>query len=131
MFYNEVDEGLWFYLPGIRLVSVPGSNPRYNTAYDLAENYRRERLTSETASDLEATRIARDRQLLIDWLDYRPGDPSYLLIRSRTYDRYADELADRVTPVFRETGLKRNGLTLLRVGAPPRAITATVVPIQR
>ena len=36
MFFNEIDEGLWFYLSGFDLAPVPGTHPRYNTAYDLA-----------------------------------------------------------------------------------------------
>ncbi|MFI5458902.1 MAG: hypothetical protein ACHRXM_26025 [Isosphaerales bacterium] len=58
--------------------------------------------------------MARDKQILIEWLDHNDPRTSYVLIRSRLYDRFADDLASRVTPVFRETGMKRNELTLLR-----------------
>ena len=115
MFFNEIDEGLWFYSSGFDLAPVPGSHPRYNTAYDLAESYLSERLPFETLSDLEAKRLARDKQILIEWLDHNDPRTSYVLIRSHLYDRYAGDLASRVTPVFRETGMKRNELTLLRV----------------
>ena len=37
MFFNEIDEGLWFYADGFRLAPIPGSHPRYNTAFDLAQ----------------------------------------------------------------------------------------------
>jgi hypothetical protein len=133
MFFNQIDEGLWFYLRDIELAPVPGSHPRYNTAYDLAENYRTERLPSETFSDLEAKRLARDKQLLIEWLDRNDHRTSYVLIRSQVYDRYAHDLASCSTPVIRETGLKRNELTLLRVGGerPTAARTATATPTRR
>ncbi len=36
MFFNEIDEGLWFYTHRYELAPVPGSHPQYNTAYDLA-----------------------------------------------------------------------------------------------
>ncbi len=35
MFFNEIDEGLWFYANGLEALRVPGSHPRYNTSYDL------------------------------------------------------------------------------------------------
>jgi 4-amino-4-deoxy-L-arabinose transferase-like glycosyltransferase len=113
MFFNEIDEGLWFYSRGFDLVPVPGSHPRYNAAYDLAERYLRERLPFETLLDLEAKRVAQEEQMLIDWLDRSAPRGSYVLLRSRLFDRYSRDLADRVIPVFRETGMKRNGVTLL------------------
>ena len=91
MFFNEIDEGLWFYRNGLELTPVPGSHPRYNTAYDLAQSYLAERLPFETLSDVEAKRQARDKQTLIDWLDHDDARSSYLLIRSRLYDRIAGE----------------------------------------
>ena len=45
---------------------MPGTHPRYNTAYDLAHSYLTERLTSETLSELEAKRQAHDKQALFD-----------------------------------------------------------------
>jgi len=133
MFFNEIDEGLWFYSSGFELAPVPGSHPRYNTAYDLAESYLSERLPSETLLDLEAKRVARDKQILIDWLDHSDPRTSYLLIRSRLYDRFALDLAGHVTPVLRESGLKRNELTLLEVAhqRPTAATTATITPTRR
>jgi 4-amino-4-deoxy-L-arabinose transferase-like glycosyltransferase len=115
MFFNELDEGLWFYLRGIDLTPVPGSHPRYNIAYDLAQRYLTERLPSQTISDVEAKRQAEDRLTLINWLDQNGARSTYLLCRSRLYDLLVNDLAGRVTPVFRETGLKRNELMLLEV----------------
>jgi 4-amino-4-deoxy-L-arabinose transferase-like glycosyltransferase len=114
-FFNEIDEGLWFYLDGLDLSPVPGTHPRYNTSYDLAHSYLTERLPSETISQLEAKRQARDKQALIDWLDHGDSRRSYLLIRGSLYDGFARDLADRAVPVFRETGMKRNELVLLQV----------------
>ena len=39
MFFNEIDEGLWFYAKGFRLAPVPETHPRYNTAFDLAHSF--------------------------------------------------------------------------------------------
>jgi hypothetical protein len=52
------------------LVPVPGTHAQYNTAFDLAESYRTERLPFETISDIEAKRLARGKWHLIEWLDH-------------------------------------------------------------
>jgi len=133
MFFNEIDEGLWFYANGFELAPVPGSHPRYNTSYDLARSYLTERLPFETISDIEAKRLAHDKQALIEWLDRPQPRTQYLLIRSYLYDRFADDLAGRVLPVLRETGLKRNELTLVEVKSSPRptGIARAVAPTRR
>jgi hypothetical protein len=114
-FFNEIDEGLWFYLSGIDLAPVPGTHPRYNTAYDLAHSFLTERHRSETITQLEAKRQARDKRALIDWIDHGEPSTSYLLIRGSLYDGFARDLSGRVVPLFRETGMKRNELVLLQV----------------
>jgi 4-amino-4-deoxy-L-arabinose transferase-like glycosyltransferase len=129
-FYNEVDEGLWFYLRGLDLVPVPGTQPQYSTAYDLAEAYRAGDHNLDTLERLDAQRRAQERQALLHWLDRPHPAAPYLLIRSSLYDRYARELAGRVTPMFRETGLSRNELVLLHVdvhGRPPLAAAEPTV----
>src|SRR5262249_33614522 len=98
MFFNEIDEGLWFYLSGIDLVPIPGSHPRYNVAYDLANSYLTERRPFETISDLEAKRQARDRQTLLNWLEQNGTGPCYVLFRSRLYDLVADAVDGRAVP---------------------------------
>jgi 4-amino-4-deoxy-L-arabinose transferase-like glycosyltransferase len=126
-FFNEIDEGLWFYLSGFDLAPVPGTQPRYNTAYDLADSYRTDRRPAETLFQLEARRQARDKDALVAWLDSGKPSPSYLLIRGSLYDRFAGDLAGRVIPVFRETGMKRNELILLQVAdqrVPPATASA-------
>jgi 4-amino-4-deoxy-L-arabinose transferase-like glycosyltransferase len=127
-FFNEIDEGLWFYLNGLELTPVPGTHPRYNTAYDLAHSYLTERLPFETLSDLEAKRQARDKQALIDWVTQCDPSTSFLVIRGSLYDGLAGDLAARVVPVFRETGMKRNEMVLLQV-ADRRAPAATPISL--
>ena len=115
MFFNEIDEGLWFYAKGIRLTPVPETHPRYNTAFDLAHSFLSERRRSKTLAGLEAERVAREKQALLDWLDRRDGLARYLLIRDRQYELFAAELAARTKPLLRETSMKRNELVLLEV----------------
>jgi 4-amino-4-deoxy-L-arabinose transferase-like glycosyltransferase len=133
MFFSEIDEGLWFYSRKHELVPVPGSQPRYNVAFDLAESYRKERLPFESLAELETKRLERDKRKLLDWLDRDDAKGAYMLIRSQTYDLYSNQLAGRVTPVFRERRLKRNELTLLRVAGdrPTPTTVATITRTQR
>ena len=132
-FFNEIDEGLWFYLNGLELAPVPGTHPRYNTGYDLANSFLTERLPSETIAHLEVKRQARDKQALFNWLDHGDPSTSYLLIRGSLYDAFAGDLADRAVPVFRETGMKRNELVLLQVSnrSPLSTTAAAVLPSRR
>jgi hypothetical protein len=132
MFFNEIDEGLWFYSNGLSLTPVPASHPRYNTSYDLAQSYLTDRLPFETLFDLEARRQARDKQALFEWMDHNRSRNVYLLIRSPLYDLLAEDLTGRVTLLFRETGMKRNELTLLQVEAnQPTATAATQISTRR
>jgi hypothetical protein len=133
MFFSEIDEGLSYYATELDLAPVPGTQRRYNTAYDLAQSYRTERFPHESVSDIEAKRLARDKRCLIEWLDQNSSGNSYLLIRRELYDRFCDDLAGRASQVLREQGLKRNELALLRASRdrPPRATTATTIPTRR
>jgi 4-amino-4-deoxy-L-arabinose transferase-like glycosyltransferase len=119
-FYNEVDEGLWFYLCGLDLAPVPGTRPQYSSAYDLAAAYQ-SRQSLETLDMLDARREDLEKRALLRWIDERDAG-AFLLIRSSLYNRYARELGLRVTPVLRESGLSRNELVLLRAnGRAPLA----------
>jgi hypothetical protein len=118
-FFNEIDEGLWFYLGGLELVPVPGTQPRYNPACDLIADYRARTRPWETLADLDARRRSLDERHLIEWLDRSPSGRSYLLIRNDDYDRLAADLGSRTTPLHRESGMKRCGLTLLRADVRP------------
>jgi len=115
MFFNEIDEGVSFYLNDLGLTPVPGTHPRYNTAYDLAASYLAAHSPLLTLSDLEAKRQAHDKKSLMTWLDQADSSTPYLLIRKSLFDRYAADMAGRVTPVLCESGLKRNALVLLQV----------------
>jgi 4-amino-4-deoxy-L-arabinose transferase-like glycosyltransferase len=126
MFFNEIDEGLWFYATGFSLAPVPGSHPRYNTAFDLAHSYLTQRRHSETLTELEARRVAHEKEALLDWLDRRDPLTRYLVLHARHYDLFATDLAGRTRQVLRETGMKRNELVLLEVtSTTPSPATAT------
>jgi 4-amino-4-deoxy-L-arabinose transferase-like glycosyltransferase len=130
-FFNPIDEGLWFYLAGRDFIPVPGSQPRYNTAYELVDAYRDRRLPSESIEVLDARRLAHDRQVLMQWLDHDAPGTRYLLMRSSLYDQFAHDVSGRATPLFREAGLARNELVLLQVDdRRPLAARATA-PIRR
>jgi hypothetical protein len=133
MFFNEIDEGLWFYASRLALAPVPDSHPRYNTAYDLAQSYLNDRRPFETITDVETRRLAHDKQALLDWLVRAHSRRQYLLIRNHLYDQFAGDLNGRVFPLLRETGLKRNGLTLVEVNGNPRGTetAATAAPTRR
>ena len=112
-FFNEVDEGLWFYLRGLDLAPVPGTQPRYSPAYDLAAAYQA-RQTPETLDMLDARREAAEKQALLRWIDDR-APSSFLLIRSSLYDRYVRDLHRP-----RDPRVPRVRPEPQRAGAPPR-----------
>jgi 4-amino-4-deoxy-L-arabinose transferase-like glycosyltransferase len=112
-FYRALDEGLWFYLRDRALRPVPGSQPKYNKDVDLYDEVR----TGAVIWD-DAARLDRDRQILIDWLRDPGRDSHYVLIRAKVYDLFAPKLAGLATPVYREQGLERNELMLLRAEDP-------------
>ena len=121
MFFNEIDEGLWFYAQGFALAPVPGSQPQYNTAFDLARLYREERHHSETLLEIEASRLARDKQALVNWLDQKRPEHAcpYVLIRARLYDRFAADLAGRAADSSRDRP-EANELVVLAVAGAER-----------
>ena len=120
MFFNEIDEGLWFYSHGLNLAPIPGSQPQFNTAFDLAHRYLADRGHTETLAKLEARRLAQQKQALVDWFDRGDSDPrpGFVLIRRHLFDLFAADLAGRAPPIFRETAAKRNELVLLQVSRP-------------
>jgi 4-amino-4-deoxy-L-arabinose transferase-like glycosyltransferase len=123
-FFNEIDEGLWFYLHGMDLLPVPGTQPRYSTAYDLAEAYRTRPAPWVNLEDLDVKRRDHDTQALLGWLAVADPKTPYLLMRASLYDRLAGALRGRVIPLFRESGLARNELVLLEVAGPRPVATA-------
>jgi 4-amino-4-deoxy-L-arabinose transferase-like glycosyltransferase len=131
MFFNEIDEGLWFYLKDLDLMPVPGTHPQYNTAYDLAASYLAVHSPHLTLSDLEARRQAYDKTSLLTWLDHAEPNAPYLLIRKSLFDRYATDLRGRVAPLHTESGIKRNELVLLEVVGHDPITAGTNEPIRR
>ena len=121
MFFHEIDEGLWFYLRDRALVPVPGSQPEYNDGLDLYSELRSgppirdPRRLRTVEHQIFLKRQDSERQTLLDWIARPDRGSSYVLLRNRDYDRFAPALAGLATPVFREQGLKRNGLVLLHV----------------
>lgn len=114
-FLQEVDEGLSFHLPDYQMEPIPGSERRYNAAYDFVDDYRNQRRKHLTRAQVEAQVPERLKRSLIEWLDRGGTNSDYLLIPTKFYDRFVAELAPRTTAVFREDKKKRNELMLLRV----------------
>jgi len=110
MFFRELDEGLWFYLHGRTLAPVPGSQPRYNKDIDLQDDAKNNKLLW-----LEAERVARERQILVDWIEKPQHESDFVLVRAKVYDKFQPGIDSLATPVFREKGLDRNELILLRL----------------
>ncbi len=129
MFFHEIDEGLWFYLRDRTLVPVPGSQPEYNDGLDLYDEFqgsqaeRDSRRLRQFEHQILLKRQETERQTLLAWLARPDRASSYVLLRNRDYDRLAPILAGLATPLFREQGLKRQGLVLLRV-APSESVAA-------
>lgn len=106
-FLHELDEGLWFYLRGRRLVPVPGSQPQYNDGFD--------QMTSLSGETL----VARSRKLLAEWLHNDSSAGAYLLVRDKVYDVLHADFAGSTSVLFREPAANRNTLVLLRVNSRP------------
>ena len=138
MFFNEIDEGLWFYLTDWDWTSTSLPCPAAIRAtirlMTSSRTIAPTRPPSESIADLEAKRQVHDKQALIAWLDQPIRASPYLLIRDSLYERFAGDLAGRVTPLFRETGMKRNELILLQVVGRQRSrcgIATTPGPTRR
>jgi 4-amino-4-deoxy-L-arabinose transferase-like glycosyltransferase len=121
MFFQELDEGLWFYLRDRALVPVPGSQPRYNKGFDLDDEFRTSHHDPGVRWKHEAARKA-----LLSWIARPDRESPFVLIRCRDYDRLAPALDGLATPLLREEGLRRNGLVLLRIPPASRAPWAGV-----
>jgi hypothetical protein len=116
MFFDEIDEGLWFYLRDRDLIRVPGSGPELNHAYDMMVDARNQRLVWDAN-----LRILKEQQVLLDWLGRRERPSSYVLIRKKVYDKFAPALQGRAEVVFEEPEMGRAQLVLLRA---PQAVAA-------
>lgn len=112
MFFEELDEGLWFYLSDRALVPVPGSQPRYNKGFDLDNDFRNGQLELDPAKRHEA-----EKRLLVEWMSSPRRTSPYVLIRKKLYDSFAPALAGLAEPILTEEGLTRNELVLLQATA--------------
>ncbi len=122
-FLDEVDEGLWFYLRGHDLAPITGA--RFNRGFDL-------RLDAAARKvDTPARRVELARGQLAGWARHAdPANPHYALIRGKIYDRFARDVADLVEPVYREQGVKRNEMVLVRTRGPA-AVASTLAQAPR
>ena len=118
MFFEELDEGLWFYLSDRSLVPVPGSQPRYNKGFDLDHDFRNGQLELDPNKRHEA-----EKQLLVSWMTSPDRTSPYVLIRKKLYESFAPALAGLATPAYTEEGLVRNELVLLRATQPTSLAT--------
>lgn len=132
MFFDEIDEGLWFYLRDRTLAPVPGSEPKYNHAFDFEREIRAEGVTdpAEARKRLGARRFEENRRLLLTWLGSEDRESDFVLIRSKLLDRFlangdfAGELGELAEFAHRESDLARSELTLLKARRPRRVDAA-------
>lgn len=124
MFFDELDEGLWFYLRDRTLTPVPGSQPRFNRGFDMLVEERQQILVRDPA-----LRKRQSLDLLLRWLDQPAEHPSpYILIRAKLFDEFAPALAGRVEVVYHEPELDRASFVLLRAPDRPVAVAAEPGP---
>lgn len=132
-FFHEIDEGLWFYLRRHPLEPISGSQPRYSDSYDRIGSRVGPRLAWDAAEPIRTSALDPRTHSLRRWLRHEGPDEEFLLLRASLYDRLVAELEGMAVPVYREEGLKRNPLVLLRIlpgrlaatspdGSPPAAI---------
>lgn len=119
MFYRELDEGLWYYFRDRELKPVPGSQPRYNKGFDLLDDFKQRRLIFDDNKRYEA-----EARILVDWIDAGRHESPYMLMRAEVYDLFRGFLGDRLEPLYRESGVERNELMLVRVRPAAEAATA-------
>jgi 4-amino-4-deoxy-L-arabinose transferase-like glycosyltransferase len=113
MFYEELDEGLWYYLPQRTLKPVPGSQPRYNKGFDLLDDFR----SNGRVLRKESERIAYESARLKERLQQGPYESRYLLMKAKIYDLLKPATEGLARLVYREPDLRRNELVLLEIVA--------------
>ena len=111
---------------------MPGTHPRYNTAYDLAHSFLTERLPSETIAHLEAKRQARDKQASSTGSITAIRTPRILLIRGSLYDGFAGDLAGRAVPRLPRDGHEtQRARPAPSTGQPSARSSTTAAPFCR
>jgi 4-amino-4-deoxy-L-arabinose transferase-like glycosyltransferase len=122
-FFNDVDEGLWFYLKGHELTPVAAA--KFNRGFDLRVD------AHDRKIDTPEKRVEQARDQLIDWAKHADPTSPFVLIRAKIYDRFAAEVTDLVEPIYREEAVKRNEMVLLRVRTSPSPIALKPVEAPR
>ena len=107
-FFDELDEGLWFYLKGHDLAPASGAGARFNRGFDLRADAVARKV------ETPARRVELAREQLAEWARHADPAAPYLLIRGKIYDRFAGDVAPLVEPVYREHDVERNEMVLLR-----------------
>ncbi len=115
-FFDDLDEGVWFYGPTLDLKPVSTLSldaPRLNRGLTLRSTVK----SGQTRAEVAEARTRQAIDQLTAWAD-RAGPNAFVLIRGKLLDRLAHDLPPRFAPVFREAGVKRNDVALLRVRTP-------------
>jgi len=115
-FFDDLDEGVWFYGPTLDLKPVPALSvdaPRLNRGLALRSTVK----SGQTRAEVAEARTKQAIAQLTAWAD-QAGPNAFVLIRGKLLDRLAHDLPPRFAPVFRENGVKRNDVALLRVRTP-------------
>ncbi len=126
-FFDDLDEALWFYGPSLNLQPVP---PLQATASATASPTNRGHalraavIPGQARAEATAARTQAAVAQLAAWAD-QAGPGAYLLIRGKLRDRLGADLAPTLAPVFRETGVQRPELVLLRVRTPDEIADAS------
>ena len=121
-FLDDLDEALWFYGPRLDLQPVPPvrtDTPATNRGHTL----RASATLGQTRAEAIAARTRAAVDQLTAWAN-AAGPGAYLLVRGKLLDRLGPALPPTFTPVYRETGVERNEVVLLRVR--PSAEVATL-----
>jgi len=115
-FFDDLDEGLWFYAPALDLKPIPPTapeTPKSNRGHTLRASVK----TGQTRAEVAEARTHQAVDQLTQWAD-RAGPGAFLLIRGKLFDRLALDLPPRFAPIFRESGVERNELVLLQIRTP-------------
>ncbi len=124
-FFDELDEGLWFYLRGHELAPITGDHARYNRGFDLRVEAQARRI------ETPAQRLELAREQLADWAEHADPASPFVLIRAKIYDRISRDVSPLVEPVYREQDLKRNEMVLLRAKVPGTVASAPPAATRR
>ena len=79
MFFQEIDEGLWFYLRDRALVPVPGSQPVYNRGFDLLTALYSD-VSSVTGVEVNGATLDILRRVYAEYFRHWVRDPRVTLV---------------------------------------------------